>query len=101
MIKVEYKKVDNVIETIKINGHAMYDDKGKDIVCAGVSTALTTTINAILAFDKNSIEYKGENPFILNNIKKDDITNKLLENLLDILIQIETKYQENIIVKEI
>ena len=39
MIKVELK--DNLI-TIK--GHAGYDDKGKDIVCASVSSIVITTI---------------------------------------------------------
>ena len=100
MIKVYYKKNCDVVEEINISGHAMYDAKGKDIVCAGVSAALTTTINGILAFDKDSINYSGDNPVVITNIKKDKITNNLLSNFLDILKQMECKYQKNIIVKE-
>ena len=100
MIKVYYKKIDGIIDSVELSGHAMYDDLGKDIVCAGVSTALTTTINAILTFDKNAIKYDSMNPFKIENIKKDNITNKLLENFIDILKQIESKYKKNIIVKE-
>ena len=49
MIKISYKK-DKLIEEIKIQGHAMYSDFGKDIVCSAVSTMVTTTINNILSF---------------------------------------------------
>ena len=100
MIKVYYKKVDGIIKSVELSGHAMFDENGKDIVCAGVSTALTTTINAILTFDNHAIEYKEDKIFIVENIKKDNITNKLLENFIDILKQIECKYKKNIIVKE-
>ena len=44
MIKVDLTK-ENVIT---ISGHANYDDKGKDIVCASVSSIVITTINAII-----------------------------------------------------
>ena len=38
MIKVLVAKKDNVINEITLNGHACYDEYGKDIVCAAVST---------------------------------------------------------------
>ena len=40
---------------IKIKGHAGYDEPGKDIVCAGVSTLVQTLIQSIeeLTSDKN------------------------------------------------
>mgnify|MGYP002524039258 CR=1 FL=1 len=52
MIKVNIGK-----DHIQIKGHAMFDDYGKNIVCAGVSSVVTTTINAILSFDKDYINY--------------------------------------------
>lgn len=100
MIKVNLKKENNIIYEIKISGHAKYDEYGKDIVCAGVSTLLITTVNAILKFDKDAIYYEEGNSFYLKNIKKDLITNTLLDNLLDILKSIEQEYKENIRVKE-
>ena len=100
MIKVYYKKDNNIITDIKIEGHAMYDDYGKDIVCAGVSTSLIVTVNAILKFDKDAIKYEDNGVFTLNNIKKDEITNKLLDNLLDSLKELSSTYKDNINVKE-
>ena len=100
MIKVNINKNNNIIEEIKLNGHAMYDDYGKDIVCAGVSTLLNTTVNACLTFDKDSIYYEEGSTFILKNIKKDNITNKLLDNFYYILKEMESTYKDNIKIKE-
>lgn len=100
MIKVNVKRKNNFIKEIILSGHAKYDEYGKDIVCAGVSTSLTVTINACLLFDKESIIYKESDPFILTNINESEITNKLFENLFNILKVIESDYKKNIIIKE-
>ena len=90
MIKVNVKRKNNFIKEIILSGHAKYDEYGKDIVCAGVSTSLTVTINACLSFDKKSI----------TNINESEITNKLLENLVRTLKDIESDYKKNITIKE-
>ena len=97
---VNIKRKDNIIKEIKLTGHAKYDEYGKDIVCAGVSTSLTVTINACLSFDKKSITYNESDPFILTNINESEITNKLLENLVRTLKDIESDYKKNITIKE-
>lgn len=38
MTKVVYKKSENSFDFVKINGHANFSTKGKDIVCAGISS---------------------------------------------------------------
>ena len=43
MIKVNIKN-----NEITVSGHANYDDYGKDIVCASVSSLVISTVNAIL-----------------------------------------------------
>ena len=85
---------------VKFIGHAMYDDYGKDIVCAGVSTLLTTTVNAILKFDNNAVEVVNDKDVILKIKKKDDITRKLIENMIEELNELEEQYPQNIKVKE-
>ncbi len=100
MIKVNFKKENNIITELKITGHAKYDEYGKDIVCAGISSSLITSVNACLMFDKNSIEYKEEKEFLLKNIKKDNITNTLLENLIMTFKSAEELYPKNIKIKE-
>ena len=100
MIKVFVKKDNNIIEEIKLEGHAMYDDYGKDIVCSAVSTALNVTVNACISFGGGSIKYRKGNRFILTNIEKDNITNTLFDNFYRTLKEIESAYKDNIKIKE-
>lgn len=101
MLKITFEKdKKNIIEKVIFKGHAMFDVYGKDIVCASASSILITTVNAIIEFDKDSIEYNNKENFILKNIKKDDITNKLLKNMYELLKELESKYKDNIKINE-
>ena len=100
MIKVRIVKNNNQIESIHMKGHALYDDYGKDIVCASFSTMVITTINAILEFDEKAISYTDSNNLDIINIKKDDITNKLLNNLVNMIYELRDNYDKNINIKE-
>lgn len=96
MIKVNINK-----NHIEIKGHAMYDDIGKDIVCAAVSTIVITTINAILRFDENAINYKDSDGYISIDIIKDsNITNTLILNMIELLKDLEKQYKKNIKINE-
>ena len=98
MIKV------NVIgknDKIEILGHAMYDNFGKDIVCAGVSSIVITTVNAILTFDSNYIKYEiKDDYFLVEVIKHNDIVDKLIINMINMLEQIEEDYPKNIKIRK-
>lgn len=100
MIKVNIKKNNNILEEITLTGHAKFDEYGKDIVCSAVSTALYMTVNSCISFDKDSIKYIEGSTFTLINVKKDDITNKLLDNFCNMLKELESIYKDNIKVKE-
>ena len=82
---------------IRISGHANYDDYGKDIVCASVSSIVITTINAIIEFDPESIYYEDlNNRILIEKLKDDDITNKLINNMIELLEELEKSYKDNI-----
>jgi hypothetical protein len=96
MIKVVKKE--NIIE---ITGHSNYDTLGKDIVCSAVSSIVTTTINGIISIDKKAISYNYHNDkMTINVLKKDEITDKLLNNMMDLLKSLAKDYPKNINVKE-
>ena len=96
MIKVIKK--DSVIEII---GHSGYDIIGKDIVCSAVSSIVTTTINGIISIDEKAISYKYLNDTMtISILKNDEITIKLINNMLDLLISLSKDYPKNISVKE-
>lgn len=100
MIKVIVNKKDNQINNFKIMGHAMFADSGKDIVCAAASSIIITTINGLLSLDNKSIKYNDEKELELTNIKQDEITNKLLNNMLNMLIELSNDYPKNIQIRE-
>lgn len=47
MIKITINKKDSNIVSFSVKGHAEFAEHGKDIVCAGVSTVVIGTVNAI------------------------------------------------------
>lgn len=51
MIQVKIKRKDNKIINIRVSGHAKSDEYGKDLVCAGVSTACVGIANALVNYD--------------------------------------------------
>ena len=100
MIKVKIVKENSNYKKISILGHAMYDDYGKDIVCSAASSIATTTINGILTLDEGSLSYQvNKEGLIIENISTDEITQKLLGNMVNLLEQLEQQYPTNIEVK--
>ncbi len=97
MIKVSiYKNNKKEIERISISGHSGYAEIGKDIVCAAVSSVVTTSINAILSFEE-TIDVKDDGNILeIQILKQDKITNTLLRNMLNLLKEIEKEYKKNI-----
>ena len=92
MIKVKTNK-----DNIKISGHALYDIEGKDIVCASVSSIIYTSVNALLKINKSSIEFNDDGKVIeIFKLSNDNITNKLLDNMIDLLKDLENDYPKNI-----
>ena len=92
MIKVIKKN-----KVIEISGHAGYDEYGKDIVCASVSSVIMTTVNSIMNIDNSSISYIDDgNKIIIEKLNDNDIVDKLLNTMILILKDLEEQYKENI-----
>lgn len=97
MIKVSVYKNNENINKIVVSGHAGYDVSGYDIVCASVSTIVITTVNAILRFNDSSIKYEEKDGFVsIDIINHDDIIDKLIINMLDLLEKLEKQYAKYI-----
>lgn len=92
MIKV---KIDN--NKIEVSGHAYFDDIGKDIVCASVSSIVITTINAIIEINEDAILYEDlDNKILIEILKEDEIVMKLITNMIFMLEGLEKDYPKNI-----
>ena len=100
MIQKKNKKKQAKYKKVTILGHALYDDYGKDIVCAAASSIVTTTVNGILALDKGSLSYMISKKGMTINVKNDDTTTQILVgNMVSLLKELEKNYPANIEVK--
>ena len=99
MIKVN---ISNNLKQIFIKGHAEYAEYGKDIVCAAVSSIVATSINACLTLSSDSIKYTEKEGLVeINVLKEDEATIKLINNMINMLIELAKQYKKNItIIKE-
>ena len=92
MIKV---KICN--NTIKISGHAGFDDYGKDIVCASVSSIVTTIVNCIMNIDLKAISYSDDGDVItITKLNLNDTVDIILNTMVELLKDLESKYKKNI-----
>ncbi len=97
MIKIKINKDKNYIKEVIISGHSLYDDYGKDIVCASVSSIVITSVNLILKIDKTTIKVKQDNGLIhVNVLKNEEIVDKILRNMIDMLEELSKDYEKNV-----
>ena len=77
---------------VEINEHADFADKGYDIVCASISTAITMTINAIDNLGYNIIDFKKQDGYISFKVKSNDVTSSLIKTLEECLNVLSEDY---------
>ena len=100
MIRVNIHKENGYFKKVTIQGHALYDDYGKDIVCSACSSIVTTTVNGILALKKGSLDYLVSKKGMSINIKNNDETTQILiNNMVSLLKELSGNYPNNIEVK--
>ncbi|HEY8445408.1 MAG TPA: ribosomal-processing cysteine protease Prp [Bacilli bacterium] len=104
MINVEAVKNENQqIIKIKVSGHSGYDDLGKDIVCSAVSTAMYVSLGLLEKFNSDYKFTSDESKpiMVLEVYKNDELSNAVLDNLVDTLKGIALDYQDFLKIDEI
>lgn len=92
MIKVKYTD-----KMITITGHAKFAEIGKDIVCASASSIITTSVNNMLALDKESIVYSDNGKqIVIEMVKDNQYVTIIFNNLIDLLKDLASDYHKNI-----
>lgn len=88
MIKITIQTQNDNIVSLDIKGHAEFDDHGKDLVCAGVSSIAFGLLNAL---DEYKVEFEHQ---VQNNEISIHLNNQLDDKAQIILktgiIQLET-----------
>ena len=96
MIRSQFKKSDGKFVSFSVSGHAGYDDKGFDIVCAGVSSAVMLVCNSITEVFKIKADISAEDNEISLKIPKSREGSALIESLAIHLRAMSEDYPENI-----
>lgn len=90
------------IQSFEISGHAFFAERGKDIVCAGVSAVSVGAINAVHALTGITPEIENKEGFlrcVIPEERSEDINEKvqlLLEGMVVSLQSIEEEYGKHI-----
>lgn len=100
MIKIKLSYNKGLIDSINVSGHAYYDDYGKDIVCASVSSIVITTVNAIIRLESDSIDYNDENGIFISILNHNKVTDALIDNMVSLLFELEKQYKKNIMINK-
>ncbi|WP_042459165.1 ribosomal-processing cysteine protease Prp [Neobacillus dielmonensis] len=103
MINVTINRTDSgFIHSFIISGHAFFEERGKDIVCAGASAVSVGSINAVHAITGVTPEIEQGDGFLRCVVPEDlpeDIFEKvqlLLEGMVISLKTIEEEYGKHI-----
>lgn len=97
MIKVIITKTDDKILKVSMEGHANYDDYGKDIVCSAASSILITTVNGIHSIESEILEVsEAEGNVLITVQKENEICQILLRNMIKLLLELSEQYPKNI-----
>ncbi|WP_426448663.1 ribosomal-processing cysteine protease Prp [Paenibacillus sp. S-38] len=99
MIRVAiHRKADGRISGYRVEGHAFYDDPGKDIVCAGVSAVTVGTVNAVEALTGLELEADMDHGLLhvkvpsLDSADRNEQVQLLLESMAVMLESIQQSY---------
>ena len=98
MIKVLIKEKQQQILEIEVSGHAESAEYGKDLVCAGVSSACVGIANALVKnhfLDKHLGELEVQEGFVFIKVNQSDsVVQVVLETFVTILETIEESYSK-------
>ena len=97
MIKIKVDYDNNFIKSLKVSGHANYDEHGKDIVCASVSSMVILSANLALKYNDKSLEVKQSEGLVdIKVLINDEIINLIFSNLKDELEELSKEYKKHV-----
>ena len=101
MIEIVLKQKGNRISGFSVKGHSNLDKKGKDIVCAAVSSLTETAILGLGNHLKRDVEYKVDSGDLFVNLldEPDELTDAVLQTMLLGLREIERLYPKIVEIK--
>ncbi|ODN30035.1 ribosomal-processing cysteine protease Prp [Fervidobacterium thailandense] len=95
MIKCVFRKRGEYFTEFEIFGHANYDEKGKDIVCAAVSTVSQHTARA-LQKEGAHVEIINTGKLRVERIAQSEVSQRFVAELVETLLDLSEQYPKYI-----
>ncbi len=95
MTKISIKEVDNKFNVV-VDGHADYKKYNSDIVCAGISTALTMTINALDNLGYNVIGLEMSEGYSKFEVEINDVVRAIIKTFNEFALQMSEEHPKNV-----
>lgn len=81
---------------IIVKGHSGYDEPGKDIVCAAISTLSDATYNYLAALGNKVSKVEGDALFVINIEYINNSSRRILGTFIKMVDDIAEQYPENV-----
>ena len=94
MISAKYEVKDNQYLSLEVSGHAEYDESGKDLICASVSSIVFGFMNAIDAINEDVEIKQLTNQITITNHSSSNIVQDYFELVMIQLKTIEESYRD-------
>ena len=92
MIKVSYEVKDDLYVSLNVSGHANYDDIGKDLICASVSSIVFGFMNALDNLHEDVEIKQLTNSITITNHSNSEVIQNYFELVMIQLKTIEESY---------
>ena len=94
MIKVKYTYKNNHYVSLNVKGHAEFSEKGKDLVCASVSSIVFGLMNALDELNKKVVINELDNEINIVNDSKNSKADDYIELAIFQLKTLEESYEK-------
>jgi len=99
MITAKFKYIGEDVASYEISGHAMSNEPGKDLVCAGVSAVVFGLTNALIGLGLDESNVKLDDGYLrVDTHDADEDMNALIYGLIVSLETIERENDEYLLV---
>jgi len=95
MIKFKIITDDNYAMAFTASGHANYAEKGKDIICAAVTSAINTVLEILEECDAEySVNYYDENGVLVQLLYPNKTAEIAIKSLYNLIYRYEYAYRD-------
>ena len=94
MIKAVYEVKNDLYTKLSVSGHAEYDESGKDLVCASVSSIMFGFMNALDMLDEDVTIKQLTNKITITNNSNSEMVQDYFELVMVQLKTIEESYRD-------